>query len=135
MKERYYFFLSPYIDCAFTRCPKCGSLTKQKKIPLFMHLEREKQFISLNKFCRFCPCCELLIAKKQEIMDFLKQYLQSDHIDDKDYFIFGTQDRADWLQCTNGVQEKTRRDTVFAFKDVLTFEPAGGWRKDTTDNK
>ena len=36
---RFYFFLNPYADMAFTRCPKCEAKTKQRKLPLAVRNE------------------------------------------------------------------------------------------------
>lgn len=38
IKTRHYFFLNPYEDCAFTRCPKCNNKTKIRKFPLVIHI-------------------------------------------------------------------------------------------------
>lgn len=128
MKERYRFFLSPYTDAAFTRCPKCEGKTKQKKIPLVIHLEKSRQFLSLNKTCRFCPYCELLITKKHEIEPLLEKYLAADKITDKDYFIMGTQERKDWLACVGGcVDSQDAFKTFFVFKNVLQFKAMPRW--------
>ena len=34
---RHYFFLNPYEDAAFTRCPKCETKTMVRKFPLVIH--------------------------------------------------------------------------------------------------
>ena len=60
---RHYFFLNPYEDAAFTRCPKCETKTLIRKFPLVVHIEPQQLFI-LNKKCRFCPRCDLIIARK-----------------------------------------------------------------------
>ncbi len=128
MKERYRFFLSPYTDAAFTKCPKCEGKTKQKKIPLVIHLEKNKQFLSLNKTCRFCPYCELLIAKKHEIEQLLEKYLAADKLTGNDYFIMGTQERKDWLSCVSGcVDSQDALKTFFVFRNVWDFEAVPRW--------
>jgi len=33
-RTRYRFFLNPYPDMAFTKCPKCETKTRQRKLPL-----------------------------------------------------------------------------------------------------
>ena len=52
-KTRHYFFLNPYEDCAFTKCPKCNNSTKVRKFPLVIHIE-PLQFLVLNKNCKYC---------------------------------------------------------------------------------
>ncbi len=59
------FFLNPYTDCAFTKCPKCDSKTKVRKFPLVISI-KPQQLLILNKQCKYCPC-DLIIAKKQEL--------------------------------------------------------------------
>lgn len=53
--SKYYFFLNPYSDAAFTRCPKCEGKTKVKKIPLTIVMEKNKAILNLNKTCKYCP--------------------------------------------------------------------------------
>src|SRR6266567_9481953 len=36
---RYRFFLNPYQDMRFTRCPQCDNKTRLRKLPLIIHLE------------------------------------------------------------------------------------------------
>ncbi len=36
---RYRFFLNPYKDVRFTRCPQCDNKTRQRKLPLFVHVD------------------------------------------------------------------------------------------------
>ena len=69
-KKRHKFFLNPYSDCGFTKCPKCDTKTKIRKYPLVIHVE-PKQIFLLNKKCKYCVNCDLIIAKKQEIESFL----------------------------------------------------------------
>ena len=38
-KTRHYFFLNPYEDYAFTKCPKCDEKTKVRKFPLAIHID------------------------------------------------------------------------------------------------
>ncbi len=44
-KKRHRFFLSPYMDNAFTRCPKCEGKTKLRKFPLVIHIEPRQIFL------------------------------------------------------------------------------------------
>ena len=66
LKKKHKFFLNPYSDCAFTKCPKCETKTKVRKFPLVIHIEPQQIFL-LNKQCKYCPNCDLIIVKKQEI--------------------------------------------------------------------
>jgi uncharacterized protein with PIN domain len=66
MKKRHYFFLNPYEDQAFTRCPKCNGKTKIRKFPLAIHIE-PGQIFGLNKHCKYCPVCDLIIGDRSDI--------------------------------------------------------------------
>jgi hypothetical protein len=65
-KNRYYFFVNPYNDAAFSKCPKCEDPTKVRKFALAIHIEPQ-QLVFINKKCRYCTNCELIIAKKSEL--------------------------------------------------------------------
>ena len=66
-KKGHYFFLNRYASEAFTKCPKCDQKTKLRKIPLVIHIEPQELF-TLNKVCRYCPYCDLVIAQKSQEM-------------------------------------------------------------------
>lgn len=131
LKERYYFFLNLYTDAAFTKCPKCETKTKIRKYCLLIHIE-PRQLISLNKTCRYCPYCELIIAKKEEtdsvLHDACKEYFPE--LAGNDYFIFGTLDGKDWKK----FQEKETYleeslEKAYAFKGVWQFKPVPVMKK------
>ena len=72
---RYRFFLNPYADARFTTCPQCSGKTRVRKLPLVIHID-PLQLIALNKTCRYCPRCDLLIAHQDEIEAFLAGVLE-----------------------------------------------------------
>ncbi|OIO24555.1 hypothetical protein AUJ13_02355 [Candidatus Micrarchaeota archaeon CG1_02_49_24] len=122
MKERYYFFLNPYPDCAFSKCPKCDHATKIKKLPLTIAIKKRKMILNLNKTCRFCQSCELLIARKKEI----EQILSADFdkkISEKDYFIMGTTEKLAYIEGAILIGDDTFFDNVYLFKNVWNFAP------------
>src|SRR4051794_1604047 len=92
---RYRFFLNPYSDARFTSCPKCGGKTRVRKLPLVIHVD-PAHMIALNKTCKFCPYCDLLIAHQDEIEGFLAAYFGQNQPDvvGNDYLVLGTADRA-----------------------------------------
>ena len=121
--EKYYFFLNPYTDSSFTRCPKCENKTKVKKLPLAILLEKKKIMFMLNKTCKFCPYCELIIAKKHELELIIMQFLGVEHITDKDFTVMGTQDKAIYREGLNkGLIKDIPLKGVSLFKDVWAFE-------------
>src|SRR6266516_5744360 len=66
----YRFFLNPYQDVRFTSCPQRANKTRQRKLSLFIHVS-PAQPVTLNKTCRYCPNCDLLIAHQDKIEDIL----------------------------------------------------------------
>lgn len=133
-KKRYYFFLNPYEEYAFTKCPKCEGKTKLKKIPLVIHIEPRQLFV-MNKQCRYCPNCELIITKKTEVEAFLAASLKdvNPEIVGNEYFVLGTVDRDDWKQAKKGefLSDEVAKRT-YIFKEVLNFKviPAGWYFPD-----
>ena len=126
---RHAFFLNPYADARFTSCPKCGGKTRQKKVPLVIHVNGTGM-MSLNKTCRFCPACDLLVAHQDEVEAQLAHRLQTQEPEavGNDYLVIGTLDRPDWQRGMSGTM--TTEEMIGAlhdFKDVVQFKPAGGW--------
>lgn len=121
-KEKYYFFLNPYVDCAFTRCPKCDNTTKIRKIPLAIHLELGPTLLFVNTTCRYCPYCDLVIIKQQEIESMIKQFQNREKLEEDDYFVFGTQDKTLWRK---GIDKKASPQELLngltVFKNKLNF--------------
>lgn len=126
---RYVFFLNPYEDLRWTSCPQCGVKTRQRKLPLVIFIE-PNHVVALNKTCRYCPACDLLIAHKDQLESLLVAMFAErapQHIG-KDYLVVGTLDRPDWLAGVNsslGVKEM--RDVLHDFKRAVTFTPAPQW--------
>jgi len=130
---RHNFFLNPYQDVRFTSCPKCGGKTKQRKLPLVIHID-PMNLLALNKTCRYCPYCDLLIAHQDELEAQLAAIFASRNPEaiGNDYLVLGTIDRAVWrkgVQASLGLQDML--DNLHDFKHVWQFEPAHyGWVKD-----
>jgi hypothetical protein len=122
---RHDFFLNPYSDARFTRCPKCDGKTKLRKKPLLIFIE-PVQPTSLNKTCRYCPYCDLLIAHKNELDELLQriclQYYP--HLVDHDYLVVGTLDRKSWKEGLQGISSVADVfKSLHDFKQQLVFEP------------
>lgn len=120
-----FFFQNPYRDVRFSYCPKCEGKTKLRKVPLVIHLEPQQPVV-LNKSCRYCPACDLLIAHQDEIEEQLA-YLCSQrqpNLTGNEYLIIGTMDRADWQRsCEQPMKPAEMLDCLYVFKQVLKFEP------------
>lgn len=132
-KERYYFFLNPYIDCAFTRCPKCETKTKVRKYCLLIHIDPH-QLLSLNKTTKYCPYCDLIILKKEELEQLLCAICEEriPEIIGNDYLVLGTMDRKDWKKGVEGTMIPNEAiEYLYPFKDVWSFKvQPRGWYYD-----
>jgi hypothetical protein len=131
--RRHYFFLNPYQDVRFTYCPKCGSKTRQRKFPLLIHVEPQNP-VALNKTCRYCPDCDLIIAHRDEVEAQLA-IIFTEHNPEligNDYLVMGTMERAVWRRGTKAPMPIGELlDHLHVFKEVLQFRPAHyGWVKE-----
>ena len=129
-KTRHYFFLNPYEDCAFTKCPKCEHSTKIRKFPLVIHVDPH-QIILLNKKCRYCVNCDLIIAKQSEVESLMIICLEKVNPDviGNDYLAMGVVDSKGWKEGNNGKLDSAETlDRAYFFKDLLKFDLVpGGW--------
>ena len=129
MKRRHYFFLNPYEDCAFTKCPQCNAKTKVRKFPLVIHIDPQQLFL-MNKMCKYCVDCDLIITKQSEVEHLLtERFLEVDPgIIGNDYIVMGTLDKKDWRNRDKDADDpaKTIRK-MYVFQNHLNFElvPAG----------
>ncbi len=128
---RYRFFLNPYQDARFSTCPQCSQKTGQRKLPLFIHID-PKQPLLLNKTCRYCPHCDLLIAHKDELDAVITRVFSvlNPGIVGNKYLVIGALDRADGKRIDR--EKLPIQDTIEAlhdFKEAVMFKPMGGWRK------
>ncbi|MDY6864293.1 MAG: hypothetical protein SV062_15065 [Thermodesulfobacteriota bacterium] len=128
-EARHYFFLNPYKNCAFTRCPKCDAKTKVRKFPLVIHIEPH-QMLLLNKQCKYCLNCDLIIAKESDLEHLLTTGFSriNPEIIGNNYLVMGTVEKKDWRE-GNKQQMKPSEiiERMYVFKDILKFEliPAG----------
>src|SRR3989339_1620383 len=90
-EARHYFFLNPYQDRTFTRCPKCETKTKIRKFCLMIHI-KPLHILSLNTTTNYCPYCSLIIVKKEKLEQLLCAICEQKFpkIIGNDYFVHGT---------------------------------------------
>lgn len=129
LPPRHRFILNPYADKRFTTCPTCGGPMRLRKLPLAIHVD-PAQLLVLNKGCRLCPGCDLLIVHQDELEAQLAIAFagRAPEVVGNDYLVLGTLDRADWRRGTKG--ELTIGDLVehlHDFADVRRIEPAPRW--------
>ena len=131
-RERFKFFLNPYQDARWTRCPRCENKTKLRKVPLLILVEPH-HFIALNKTCRYCPTCDLLIAHRDELEGELTVIFESRAPEaiGNPYEVLGTLDRSDWQRGAKpmGTPLTTGElaGTAYEFRQVLSFKLAPRW--------
>lgn len=127
--KRFWFFLNPYHDVRFTRCPKCEGKTKLRKLPLVIHVE-PYTMLAINKTCRFCPYCDLLIAHKDQLDELVASAMQLVEPDalDNAYIVLGTLDRPDWKRGVDEpVQPAEMLERMYIFKDVWDSKVMSTW--------
>ena len=134
---RHKFFLNPYPDDRFTRCPMCQGTMKQRKRPFLIHIDPHV-LLTLNMTTRYCPACDLIIMHQDVLEDLLVRSLEQKMPDiiGNDYLVIGTVERATWRTAQ---KQPLDHAALFAglaeFNEVLVFEPAQrGWLPDP-DNK
>ena len=126
---RYRFFLNPYPDVRFTTCPQCGAKTRVRKLPLVIHVD-PLQLVALNKTCRYCPSCDLLIAHRDELEAWLAAFFgqQKPEVVGNDYLVVGTEERAAWRRGTRmPLTTQELLEGLHDFVEVVRFEPAPRW--------
>jgi hypothetical protein len=88
--------------------------------------------VALNKTCRYCPACDLLIAHQDELEAQLAASFaaRNPELIGNDYRVIGTLDRPDWRRGTKTplpIQETVA--LLHDFTAVLRFELVGGWQR------
>ncbi len=130
LPPQYQFLLNPFTNVRFTAsCPGCDGKTKQRKFPLAIHVDN-CGLVILNKTCRFCPHCDLVIAHQNEIEAQLAHVLQQATPPAvlSDYLIIGTVERKDWRRgLTDPLSNQETIDALHDFKNQLQFKPAPVW--------
>lgn len=128
----YKFFLNPYSDARFTRCPQCEGKTAQKKVPLLIHVDPHYP-VNLNYTCRYCPTCDILIAHRDEIEECLYN-LFSERVPEvigNDYTVMGTTEHAYWREgLTQPHLLPEALKNLHGFREYLNFERTGEWLPD-----
>ena len=124
------FFLSPYEDAAFTRCPRCARApTRVRKVFLVVHVE-PRLLVVLNKTGKLCERCDLLIVKKADFESLLTYSVEqiAPELVGNEYLVLGTLDKADGRQVrAGGAAAAWVAERVKVFREVLNFEPAPAW--------
>lgn len=109
----YNFIINPYPDQRLWRCPLCERKTGQRKLPLLIHVE-SNYLIALNYTHRYCRHCDLLIAHKHEIENYLTQMFrdQASELIGNNYLIVGTVEKKAWR---DGIKQPKMPDEIIPY--------------------
>ena len=121
LPPRYSFFLNPYKNERFSRCPRCKAQTRVRKIPLVIHVD-SFGLVLLRKTCRLCVVCEVLIAHEAE-MNRLIDGVKPHEGGQQKYLVLGTLQRGTWRQGLSGsVTIQQVRDDMADFKAYMRVD-------------
>jgi hypothetical protein len=115
--------LNTYQDTRFTICPRCKIKTRARKFSLVIHVSPHYTTV-LEKMCRFCDSCDLLIVHQDQLEQQLTtQFLTiNPEAIGNDYQVAGTLERAEWSQGKQDSSSFERlREYQHDFKEVITF--------------
>jgi hypothetical protein len=120
----YRFILNPYKDARFTTCPNCNGKTLIRKVPLFIHVQPVHP-TTINKHCRYCPKCDILIAHQDELehMLLLTYEKRNPEIVGNKYLVLGTLDLPSWRKRgKEPLSVDNIQDNIHDFKEYLNVE-------------
>ena len=125
LPARYSFVLNPHVRERFTRCPRCSSPTRIRKLPLVVHVGQLEgpRLLLLNKACRLCLLCETLIVHRAELERVIIASGFSAAAQGQDYVVLGTIDRRTWRRGVAGdAQLADIREHMADFKKYLKVD-------------
>ncbi|MHC1742167.1 MAG: hypothetical protein AB9873_03930 [Syntrophobacteraceae bacterium] len=130
VKRRHRFFLNPYKNKAYAKCPVCDARTRIREIVLVIRLE-PGQLLLMNLPCRFCRECDLIIANKHTLGAVMAGQFRQEapELIGVDYTVTGTIDNEDWIAGSSGaLGPRDIKERMYAFRDVWNFDvsPPGG---------
>ncbi|MBT3315327.1 MAG: hypothetical protein HN390_12025 [Anaerolineae bacterium] len=126
LPSKYKFILNPYRDVRFSSCPGCSGKTLIRKVPLFIHIS-PKHPTTINKRCRYCPKCDLLIVHQDELenMLVLSHRENNPEIVGNEYLVLGTLEPSAWRKRNKApLNMGNAQEKVHDFKEYLDIKPA-----------
>ena len=130
----YRFILNPNKDVRFSTCPECSQRTLLRKVPLAVHVDPHHPVL-LNKYCRYCRDCDVLIVHQDELEEWLAITFEkrAPDIIGNEYLVMGTVDKTTWReQQKEPIPIGELLEYVHGFKEYLklAYSPAGWYPKD-----
>ncbi len=119
------FFLNPYTDQRYTRCPGCLGKTKARKKPFLTHIDPQIMLV-LNMTGKYCPDCDLMIIHQDRLETMLVMtFEQRDpSVIGNEYLVLGTLERAYWRDRVKArAEDKAIFDHLHDFIDYVRYEP------------
>ena len=129
LEPRFKFFLNPYTDWRFTRCPECEKRMRTRKEPFVVHVD-PKQLAVLNMTARYCPDCDLLILHRDRVEDLLERALEPEapNVIGNEYLVIGTLERSLWRKRGRHLTLGPAIEQLHDFREVVRYEPQRyGW--------
>lgn len=117
----YRFILNPHTDVRFSTCPNCEGKMLIRKVPLFIHVQPHHP-TAINKHCRYCPKCDLLIVHQDELehMLALTYEKRQPEIIGNEYLVLGTLEPSSWRKRDKEpLLMENMLDHVHSFKEWL----------------
>ena len=123
---RYRFLLNPFRNRRFAVCPECEGRTLLRKVPLVIHVDPRNPVV-INKSCRYCAACDLLIVHQDEIEQQLAALFtrRAPELISNDYLALGTLDHDVWKRSVGeplAIQELVEQ--LHDFVEVLELRRA-----------
>lgn len=125
LKPQHRFFLNPYGDARFTKCPQCLGKTKIRKRPFGVHIDPDV-LMNLNMSGPYCPSCDLIILHQDDVEALLTMTFMEliPEIVGNNYLIIGTVERSYWRKTIKeGGTYQEFFDNLHDFKEAVDFEP------------
>lgn len=98
----YDFLLNVRQDTRVTICPRCQIKTRARKFPLVVRINADYGLV-IEKMCRFCTACELLVVHQDQLhVQLLFRLLLGPQRLSNDYQVVGTLESTVWKQ---GIEE------------------------------
>lgn len=118
----YDFLLNVRQDTRVTICPRCQIKTRSRKFPLVIRINADYGLV-LEKMCRFCTSCELLVVHQDQLyIQLLFQLMLGPQSLSRDYQVVGTLDRAVWKQGLQALQPFAQlQEYLHDFKQVVVL--------------
>ena len=122
LPKRHTFFLNPYTEYRFTKCPQCDTATKMRKRPFVIKIE-PTVMLNFNMTTRYCPDCDLIIMHQDILEHYLVNICERQGFPEyigNDYVVLGTLNR-DIFHKTEKAHENIY-EHLYVFKKEIDVE-------------